>query len=647
MTTAASFAARALLWLLALGVLAACDAPVRLGQPCERTSQCASPYACLFGRCRVECVEHRDCPLESECTLGADGTGVCRVPEDVCTDDSQCAAPLVCGDDALCRAACTDDTDCPSGSSCRPSASRLVCVRDDVAPLDGGASDAGADAGVIDAGERDAGGMSCSGGLNPFFDQRLDGWCIAGSPNVADPTEHVTEAGGVARLAIDGVSAQRRWVRIFQELALDEAAIDSFAIVSADVTSGAVVVVTELLDAGGTVIGRFGAWRGATELQEEACAAIGEPATCSPFSGNDVAVIHPRELGRLRIDVRGIARVRRGLQVIAAPGGSVSARFDGVARSDGACAAAWWRADRPRPPVYDELDRPWTALSPGLSWRPDAAVRMFPVAGCAAAVALDGTQWLDTTAPVPVDGPITIEMWWHPRLDSLPAPSEDRALIWQHDGDFQVRVDGGRLRAEMGRCAAGGPALQVVSPMLIEPVDRDFHELEVLVDFAMPRLCLARNGRRVGECATEPSCPILAPSAAPIRFGARDTPDSGWMGAIDEIRVHRANRFPGSRGAPTGQCYVDRVCAPGGPASVRDLGSFACIDASATTCDVISACPDHARDGTACGGGPVACALGQSECLLRVGPCDRSSPCANLAACEDTIAADLASCETP
>ncbi|MDQ3037094.1 MAG: hypothetical protein M3Y87_32165, partial [Myxococcota bacterium] len=364
----------------------------------------------------------------------------------------------------------------------------------------------------------------------------------------------------------------------------------------------------------------------------------------------DIALQHGPELARLGIDVRRVARVRRGIQVIAAEAGAASARIDGVSRLGGTCTAAWWRVAGPDALLLADLDRPWSTLPSGLAWRADQPIVMFPVAGCGAAVALDGAQWLDTTAAIPLDDPLTVELWWHPRLDRLPRLAEDRALLWQHGGELQVRVAGGRLRAEMGRCAAGGPAFEVVGPPLIEIEDRIFQELEVLFDFTAPRLCLARNGRPIGcvSSTTDPSCVLEAPVAAPLRFGARDTPASGWEGAIDEIRVRRGTRsFPGAAGPSTRQCFVDRACAPGGPTSVRDLGSRLCVDASAATCASISACPDHARDGTRCGAGTVPCAVGHADCGLGVGRCDSASACMHLDACADALGAELGACVPP
>lgn len=57
---------------------------VTLGRACERSGECPAPLVCRNGRCREECVEHRDCPLDARCITGSDGLGVCTLLDDTC-----------------------------------------------------------------------------------------------------------------------------------------------------------------------------------------------------------------------------------------------------------------------------------------------------------------------------------------------------------------------------------------------------------------------------------------------------------------------------------------------------------------------------------------------------------------------------------
>ena len=57
-------------WALVLVVVAGCEARLARGSGCATTSECSAPLVCAAGRCRIECVTHRDCPLGTFCRLG-------------------------------------------------------------------------------------------------------------------------------------------------------------------------------------------------------------------------------------------------------------------------------------------------------------------------------------------------------------------------------------------------------------------------------------------------------------------------------------------------------------------------------------------------------------------------------------------------
>lgn len=134
----------AIVLLLALG----CEARLALGRACVRGGECPAPLVCNAGRCRTECVEHRDCSLGARCVLDpTSGQGRCSLPDDPdCRlPGSACAPGLLCVVDR-CVNSCETAATCPSGSVCvRDVERRAYCERDD------------ADAGeALDASERDA-----------------------------------------------------------------------------------------------------------------------------------------------------------------------------------------------------------------------------------------------------------------------------------------------------------------------------------------------------------------------------------------------------------------------------------------------------------------------------------------------------------
>ena len=71
--------------VLVLVLVTGCEARLSLGTACVRTTDCASPYVCLIGRCRTECVGQRDCPEGTLCRFDTEDRGnvklvTCEVP---------------------------------------------------------------------------------------------------------------------------------------------------------------------------------------------------------------------------------------------------------------------------------------------------------------------------------------------------------------------------------------------------------------------------------------------------------------------------------------------------------------------------------------------------------------------------------------
>ena len=148
---------RPALLFLTLLVVVACQTAVVPGATCTRNGDCAAPLACLFERCRAQCLEARDCPLGARCLLSG-GVGSCSLDVDERCESAGHACPvgLTCLGDH-CVNTCTRASDCPRNAMCLPAlgTSTSFCF----AP---GLDDAGtvADASALDAASE---GGSCTG----------------------------------------------------------------------------------------------------------------------------------------------------------------------------------------------------------------------------------------------------------------------------------------------------------------------------------------------------------------------------------------------------------------------------------------------------------------------------------------------------
>lgn len=134
---------RAWSWLGLIVLASACQPPITLGRVCTRSSECSAPLVCGNGRCREECLEHRDCPLASRCIAAHDGLGVCTLDDDECSASSPCSGDLQCRA-GQCYDACATAT-CPAGGVCVAG----VCERPEPGVDAGAEPDSG---GMIDGG---------------------------------------------------------------------------------------------------------------------------------------------------------------------------------------------------------------------------------------------------------------------------------------------------------------------------------------------------------------------------------------------------------------------------------------------------------------------------------------------------------------
>jgi hypothetical protein len=97
---------------------------------CMLNSECPPPLVCRFGQCTNECAEHDDCLAGSFCRPD-EGTGElgCFDPaQEDCDLDSDCTPPLVCKQDGRCREECIEHRDCRDNWQCVGPEEQRVCM---------------------------------------------------------------------------------------------------------------------------------------------------------------------------------------------------------------------------------------------------------------------------------------------------------------------------------------------------------------------------------------------------------------------------------------------------------------------------------------------------------------------------------------
>ena len=111
--------------LLGLSLLLAACEPRIVRSGCTRTSDCATPYVCVDGRCGSECTSARDCGVDRRCVRILD-IGRCLIESITqCDASTPCElSSLVCRDERCYNAcdACAPDTMCVDDICVLPSA---------------------------------------------------------------------------------------------------------------------------------------------------------------------------------------------------------------------------------------------------------------------------------------------------------------------------------------------------------------------------------------------------------------------------------------------------------------------------------------------------------------------------------------------
>lgn len=125
--------------LLALA-LAACAPRVVPGSPCDLSSDCASPLVCRNARCRIACLEARDCDFGLRCVQSNEGPSCSLPPEEACLTTADCPAGLRCAF-GQCRSECVVSEDCTRDGECIEGSCQETPSGSDAGPRADGGSD--------------------------------------------------------------------------------------------------------------------------------------------------------------------------------------------------------------------------------------------------------------------------------------------------------------------------------------------------------------------------------------------------------------------------------------------------------------------------------------------------------------------------
>jgi hypothetical protein len=105
-----------------------------VGGVCVLNPDCPAPFVCGGERCRITCVETRDCAA-GRCVRSAYGSDRFCLPdtESHCAGNGDCPYPLVCAPDRRCHNECQSAIDCPKAQPCVDH----VCAEPDEVTSDG------------------------------------------------------------------------------------------------------------------------------------------------------------------------------------------------------------------------------------------------------------------------------------------------------------------------------------------------------------------------------------------------------------------------------------------------------------------------------------------------------------------------------
>ncbi len=100
-----------------LFVVAGCAPSLSPGAPCDLSSDCSAPLVCRNARCRIACVEARDCGPGLRCVQSNEGPSCTLEREESCDAANPCPGALRCVF-GQCRSECITDADCSRDGVC-------------------------------------------------------------------------------------------------------------------------------------------------------------------------------------------------------------------------------------------------------------------------------------------------------------------------------------------------------------------------------------------------------------------------------------------------------------------------------------------------------------------------------------------------